>query len=49
MPSLITFDEALAYGRLTGHDENGALVERAGARHDERLDDRPAAGRCRRG
>ena len=29
MPSLITFDEALAYGRLTDHDEIGALVERA--------------------
>ena len=29
MPSLISFDEALAYGRLTDHDEIGALVERA--------------------
>src|ERR1700710_1759921 len=29
MPSLITTDEALEYGRQTGHDEIGALVERA--------------------
>ena len=29
MPSLITLDEALAYGRLTDHDEIEALVERA--------------------
>src|SRR3954467_1035726 len=29
MPSLITFDEALDYGRLTDHEEIGALVERA--------------------
>src|SRR6476620_131697 len=29
MPSLITVDEALAYGRLSDHDEIGALVERA--------------------
>src|SRR3984885_172084 len=29
MPSLITFDEALAYGRLTDHDEIEVLVEGA--------------------
>ncbi|HEV7615083.1 MAG TPA: biotin synthase BioB, partial [Solirubrobacterales bacterium] len=29
MPSLITFDEALEYGRLRDHDEIGTLVERA--------------------
>src|ERR1700754_2029275 len=29
MPSLITFEEALAYGELTDHDEIGALIERA--------------------
>src|SRR5258708_22397589 len=29
MPSLITFDEALAYGQLTDHEDIGALVERA--------------------
>ncbi|MDX6583712.1 MAG: biotin synthase [Solirubrobacterales bacterium] len=29
MPPLLTFDEALELGALTGHDEIGALVERA--------------------
>jgi len=29
MSSLITYDEALAYGRLTDHDEIGELIERA--------------------
>mgnify|MGYP002397915129 CR=1 FL=1 len=29
MPPLISFEEALALGELTGHDEIGALVERA--------------------
>ena len=29
MPPLITFEEALALGELTGHDEIGELVERA--------------------
>jgi biotin synthase len=29
MPSLITTEEALEYGRQTGHDEIGVLVERA--------------------
>src|SRR5688500_45063 len=29
MPPLLTFDEALALGGLTGHDEIGELVERA--------------------
>ena len=29
MPSLITFEEALALGELTDHEEIGALVERA--------------------
>jgi biotin synthase len=37
--ALITFDEALALGGLTGHDEIGDLVERAWAVRRERFDD----------
>ena len=39
MASLISFDEALALGELTGHDEIGALVERAWAVRTERFGD----------
>src|ERR1043166_7965837 len=39
MPPLITFDEALAYGRLTDHDEIGELVERAWAVRRENFGD----------
>jgi biotin synthase len=37
MASLITFDEALALGELTSHDEIGDLVERAWAVRTERF------------
>jgi len=39
MPSLISFDEALALGALTDHDEIGELVERAWAVRTERFGD----------
>jgi biotin synthase len=39
MPSLITFDEALAYGQLSDHDKIEALVERAWEVRRERFDD----------
>ena len=39
MPPLISFDEALQLGALTGHDEIGALVERAWEVRRERFGD----------
>src|SRR5436309_5653526 len=39
MPPLISFDEALELGGLTGHDEIGALVERAWEVRRERFGD----------
>ena len=39
MASLITFEEALALGELTSHDEIGELVERAWAVRTERFGD----------
>jgi biotin synthase len=39
MPPLISFQEALELGALTGHDEIGALVERAWAVRKERFGD----------
>jgi biotin synthase len=39
MASLISFEEALALGELTGHDEIGDLVERAWAVRTERFGD----------
>src|SRR5438045_9258780 len=39
MPPLISFDEALELGGLTGHDEIGALVERAWQVRRERFGD----------
>src|ERR1700712_5490489 len=39
MPSLISFEEALALGELTGHEEIGDLVERAWAVRVERFAD----------
>src|SRR3982750_3587552 len=39
MPSLISFDEALAYGRLSDHQEIGDLVERAWAVRRENFGD----------
>jgi biotin synthase len=39
MPSLITFEEALALGELTGHEEIGDLVERAWAVRRENFGD----------
>jgi biotin synthase len=39
MPPLISFDEALELGALTGHDEIGALVERAWEVRQDRFGD----------
>src|SRR5215211_5641655 len=39
MASLISFDEALELGRISDHEEIGALVERAWAVRRERFDD----------
>src|SRR5215216_5401475 len=39
MASLISFDEALELGRISDHEEVGALVERAWAVRRERFDD----------
>ena len=39
MASLISFDEALALGEITEHEDIGALVERAWAVRRERFDD----------
>ena len=39
MPPLISFDEAIEYGRQTDHEEIGALVERAWAVRRENFGD----------
>jgi biotin synthase len=39
VPSLISFDEALALGEITEHEDIGTLVERAWAVRRERFDD----------